>query len=266
MKKITVPELRAMKGRGEKIPVLTAYDFTMASILSRAGLPLLLVGDSAGMVSAGLKTTLPVGMGDMLYHTKCVARGAGPALVVADMPFGSYQGGASVALKNAVRLVKAGAGAVKLEGGLRAAHIIKAITDMDIPVMGHVGLTPQSVHRMGGFKVQGRSPESKKAIIEDAEAVASAGAFAVVIEGVPAKLAGDITASLTIPTIGIGAGAHCDGQVLVLNDMLGLNAGDKAPHFVKKYIDMSTLVSEAVKSFISEVSQGTFPGDEHTYK
>ncbi|MFQ5427840.1 MAG: 3-methyl-2-oxobutanoate hydroxymethyltransferase [Thermodesulfobacteriota bacterium] len=266
MKKITVPEIIAMKASGEKIPVLTAYDFTMASILSRAGVPVLMVGDSAGMVAAGLETTLPVKMGEMLYHTRSVARGAGPALTVADMPFGSYQGGAGQGLKNAVRLIQAGAGAVKLEGGVRTAHIIKAITDMDIPVMGHIGLTPQSVHKFGGFKVQGRDDEAKQAILADAEAVAGAGAFAIVIEAVPAELAAKITASLSIPTIGIGAGPDCDGQVLVINDMLGLTAGDKVPKFVKKYQDMRSLVTEAALSFMEEVRGGVFPDEEYTYK
>jgi 3-methyl-2-oxobutanoate hydroxymethyltransferase len=265
MKKITVPGLRAMKSRGDKIPVLTAYDFTMASILSSAGVPVLLVGDSAGMVSAGLDTTLPVSMEEMLYHTRSVARGAGGALVVADMPFGSYQGGAHTAVKNAVRFLKSGAGAVKLEGGVRSAHIIKAITDMDIPVMGHIGLTPQSVHKFGGFKVQGRADDDKKALLEDASAIALAGAFSIVIEAVPAELAGEITASIPIPTIGIGAGAECDGQVLVINDMLGLSAGGKAPHFVKRYADMGSLVSKAARTFMDEVRDGTFPGKEHTY-
>jgi len=254
-----------MKARGVKIPVLTAYDFTMASILSEAGVPVLMVGDSAGMVSAGYETTLPVSMGDMLYHTRSVVRGAGLALVVADMPFGSYQGGPSVALKNAVRFIKAGAGAVKLEGGVRVAHIIKAITGMDIPVMGHIGLTPQSVHKFGGFKVQGRDNEAKKVLMEDAAAVADAGAFALVIEAVPAELAGEITAALSIPTIGIGAGPDCDGQVLVCNDMLGLTAGERVPGFVKQYVDLKSQVSRAARSFMEEVSDGTFPGKEHTY-
>ncbi|MFQ5480296.1 MAG: 3-methyl-2-oxobutanoate hydroxymethyltransferase [Thermodesulfobacteriota bacterium] len=266
MKKVTVPQILAMKASGVKIPVLTAYDYTLATILSSAGLPVLLVGDSAGMVSAGFETTLPVSMRDMLYHTGSVARGAGSALVVADMPFGSYQGGRSIAVKNAVRLLKAGAGAVKLEGGVRAAHIIKAITEMDIPVMGHIGLTPQSVHKMGGFKVQGRDKDSQKGLAADAAAVAEAGAFALVIEGVPEALAGEITAALAIPTIGIGAGSLCDGQVLVVNDMLGLTAGDKTPHFVKKYLDMNSLVTGAARSFMEEVRSGAFPAKEHTYK
>ncbi len=266
MKKITVPEILAMKAGGIKIPVLTAYDYTMATILSRAGVPVLLVGDSVGMVSAGYETTLPVSMRDMLYHTRSVARGAGPALVVADMCFGSYQCSLPGAVKNAVRLLKAGAGAVKLEGGVSAAHIIKAVTNMDIPVMGHIGLTPQSVHRMGGFKVQGKSESSRKALLEDAEAVERAGAFALVIEGVPEDLAGEITAALTIPSIGIGAGPLCDGQVLVINDMIGLTASDKTPSFVKKYLDMNSLVTEAARSFMDEVRSSAFPAEEHTYK
>jgi len=265
MKKITVPHILAMKERGDKIAVLTAYDFTMASILSSAGVPVLMVGDSAGMVSAGLETTLPVSMSEMLYHTRSVVRGAGPALVVADMPFGSYQGGAYAALKNAVRFIKAGAGAVKLEGGVRAASTIKAITDMDIPVMGHIGLTPQSVHKFGGFKVQGRDDDARKAILDDALAVAESGAFALVIEAVPPGLAEDITASVSIPTIGIGAGPSCDGQVLVCNDMLGLTAGEKVPHFVKQYDNLRSRISEAARFFVEEVSKGSFPGKEHTY-
>lgn len=265
MKKITVPMIKAMKARGEKIAVLTAYDFTMASILSSAGLPVLMVGDSVGMVSAGHETTLSVSMGDMLYHTRSVVRGAGSALVVADMPFGSYQCGAYSAVKNAVRFIKAGAGAVKLEGGVRVAEIIKAITNMDIPVMGHIGLTPQSVHKFGGFKVQGRDDKAGRAIVEDAVAVAEAGAFALVIEAVPPALAAEITEIISIPTIGIGAGAGCDGQVLVCNDMLGLTAGDKTPAFVKQYADLKSHISQAVRSFMDEVSQGAFPDEKHTY-
>jgi len=260
MKKITLPRIKSMKERGELISVLTAYDFTMASILSASGVPVLLVGDSAGMVSAGFETTLPVSMGDMLYHTRNVARGAGASLVVADMPFGSYQGGPYVALKNAVKFIKAGANAVKLEGGVRSAHIIKAITDMDIPLMGHIGLTPQSVHKFGGFKAQGKTKEEREAILEDAKAVASAGAFALVIESVPSELAREIRESVSIPTIGIGAGPHCDGQVLVCNDMLGLTAGDKVPPFAKQYVDLRALITKAARSFMDEVSEGAFPG------
>ncbi len=254
-----------MKARGEKIPVLTAYDYTMAAILSSAGVPLLMVGDSAGMVFSGLETTLAVSMAEMLYHTRSVVRGAGPALVIADMPFGSYQAGPAQAVKNAVRFMKAGAGAVKLEGGVRSAHLIRAITDADIPVMGHVGLTPQSVNKFGGFRVQGRGNAAGRAVLEDALAVEEAGAFAVVIEAVPPGLAGEITAALAIPAIGIGAGPDCDGQVLVINDMLGLTTGDKTPVFVKKYADLKGAISGAARSFMEEVRSGAFPGREHTY-
>jgi 3-methyl-2-oxobutanoate hydroxymethyltransferase len=265
MKKITVPHVMAMKAGGEKIAVLTAYDYTMASILSSAGVPVLMVGDSAGMVFGGLETTLPVSMSEMLYHTRSVARGAGGALVVADMPFGAYQAGQGQALRNAVKFMKAGAGAVKLEGGVRSAQLIRAITEADIPVMGHVGLTPQSVNKFGGFRVQGRGAEAGKAVLEDALAVEGAGAFAVVLEAVPKKLAGEITSALKIPTIGIGAGPRCDGQVLVVNDMLGLTPDGAAPSFVKKYAELRETIGEAARLFMEEVRSGVFPDEEHTY-
>ncbi len=254
-----------MKARGKKIAVLTAYDYTMAAILSGAGVPVLMVGDSAGMVFGGHETTLPVSMAEMLYHTRSVVRGAGPALVIADMPFGSYQAGPAQAVKNAVRFMKAGAGAVKLEGGVRSAGLIRAITDADIPVMGHVGLTPQSVNKLGGFRVQGRGGEAGRAVLEDARAVEEAGAFALVVEAVPPGLAEEITAALSIPTIGIGAGPACDGQVLVINDMLGLTTGDRTPVFVKKYADLRRAIIEAVQSYMEDVQCGDFPGEEHTY-
>lgn len=265
MKKYTVVEIMKMKAEGRKIPVLTAYDFATARILDEAGIPLFIVGDSAGMVEAGYESTLPVTLDEMVYHTKAVVRGRVNALVVADMPFGSYQASVDEARRNAVRLVKeGGAEAVKLEGGTRMAGVIKAITDMDVPVMGHIGLTPQSVHRMGGYKVQGKSRSDADLIMEDALAVEDAGAFAVVLEGVPAQLAKEITERLTIPTIGIGAGVHCDGQVLVVNDMLGLSY-QKAPRFVKRYADLKNLIFLAATEYVKDVVEERFPSKEHSY-
>lgn len=266
MKKITVPEITAMKAEGKKIPVLTAYSFQMAAILDAAGIPLFIVGDSLGMVEAGLENTLAVTVDEMVYHTRAVARGAKHALVVSDMPFGSYQVSMREARNNAARLVKeGGAEAVKLEGGVRQARTIKAVVDMDVPVMGHIGLTPQSVNRMGGFKVQGRTREDAERLLSDALAVEEAGAFAVVLEGIPAGLGREITETLTIPTIGIGAGPHCDGQVLVVNDMLGLSPGSMVPSFVKKYADLEKSVTRSIRDYIKDVQAGRFPTKRHSY-
>ncbi len=266
MKKITIPEILKMKAEGRKIPVLTAYDFQTARILDEAGIPMLLVGDSCGMVEAGYETTLPVTLEEMIYHCRAVARGRASALVVADMPFASYQVSRKEARRNACRLVKeGGAEAVKLEGGTRMAETIRAIAEMDVPVMGHIGLTPQSVHRMGGYKVQGRSKTEAEALLEDARSIEEAGAFSIVLEGIPAPLAKEITVSLSIPTIGIGAGPGCDGQVLVVNDMLGLIVGNKTPRFVKKYADLNRIISLAVGEFVKDVEEGKFPSKEHTY-
>ena len=265
MKKYTVVEIMKMKAEGSKIPVLTAYDFATARILDEAGIPLFIVGDSAGMVEAGYESTLPVTLDEMVYHTRAVVRGRTNALVVADMPFGSYQTSIDDARRNTVRLVKeGGAEAVKLEGGTRMAGVIKAITDMDVPVMGHIGLTPQSIHRMGGYKVQGKSRSDAELIMEDAVAVEEAGAFAVALEGIPAQLAKEITGRLSIPTIGIGAGPHCDGQVLVVNDMLGLS-GQKVPRFVKRYADLRNLIFLAATEYIKDVVEERFPSKEHSY-
>jgi 3-methyl-2-oxobutanoate hydroxymethyltransferase len=265
MKKYTAAEIMKMKKDGRKIPVLTAYDFGTARILDEAGIPMLLVGDSAGMVEAGYETTLPVTVDEIIYHTRAVARGRTNALVVSDMPFGSYQTSLDDARRNAARIIKeGGAEAVKLEGGVRAAGAIRAITDMDVPVMGHVGLTPQSVHRMGGYRVQGKTRTEAEEIIEDAVAVEEAGAFSIVLEGVPSALAGEITGRLGIPTIGIGAGPHCDGQVLVVNDMLGLN-GQKVPRFVKRYADLRNLIFLAATEYIKDVVEERFPSKEHSY-
>lgn len=256
-----------MKGAAAKIPVLTAYDFTMARILDSAGIPVIMVGDSAGMVAGGHETTLPVTMEEMVYHTRAVSKGVERAMVVGDMPFASYQISVEEAKKNAARLVKeGGAEAVKLEGGKRSFETIKAIVDMGIPVMGHIGLTPQSVHTFGGYKVQGREGERAREIMEDARAVEEAGAFSIVLEAVPAPLAGEITAALKIPTIGIGAGPLCDGQVLVVNDMLGLTTGMKTPRFVKRYADLKRAITRAVKRYIKEVEERKFPEEEHSYK
>jgi 3-methyl-2-oxobutanoate hydroxymethyltransferase len=267
-KRITVPELGRMKAAGERVTMVTAYDWTFARLLDAAGVEMLLVGDSLGMVMQGQDTTLPVTMDEMVYHTRLVARGAHRALVVGDLPFGAYQASPERAVENAVRLVKeGGAAAVKLEGGVRMAETIAAIASIDVPVMGHVGLTPQSVHRMGGHKVQGRrhghDAGGRERVLDDARAVQDAGAFAVVLEGIPLDLAAEITAELEIPTIGIGAGVHCDGQVLVLHDLLGMS--ERAPKFAKAYADLTSAVTEAAGAYVHEVKAGTFPTDAHSF-
>jgi 3-methyl-2-oxobutanoate hydroxymethyltransferase len=264
--KITVPHIVKMKQRGERITCLTAYDYSFARILDEAGVEMLLVGDSLGCVIQGNPNTLAVTMDEMIYHTRIVARGRRRALVIGDMPFLSFQAGKDQALHNAGRFLKeGGAEAIKLEGGVSVKDTIRAIVEAGIPVMGHVGLTPQSVHRFGGYKVQGRDQERREAVMRDALAVESAGAFAVVLEGMPLDLARKITEQLTIPTIGIGAGVDCDGQVLVLHDMLGL-FDDFIPKFVKQYADLKIVASGAVKSFIAEVKERKFPTEEHSFK
>jgi 3-methyl-2-oxobutanoate hydroxymethyltransferase len=264
--KITVPHIVKMKQRGERITCLTAYDYAFARILDEAGVEMLLVGDSLGCVIQGSPNTLAVTMDEMVYHTRVVARGRKRALVIGDMPFLSYQASTEQALQNAGRFLKeGGAEAVKLEGGVSVKETIRAIVDAGIPVMGHIGLTPQSVHRFGGYKVQGRDKERREAVLRDALAVEAAGAFAVVLEGMPLDLARAITEQLTIPTIGIGAGVDCDGQVLVLHDMLGL-FDDFTPKFVKQYADLKTMTSGAVKNFIGEVKERKFPAEEHAFK
>ena len=264
--KITVPHIVKMKQRGERITCLTVYDYSFARILDEAGVEMLLVGDSLGCVMQGNPNTLPVTMDEMIYHTRIVARGRKRALVIGDMPFLSFQAGKDQALHNAGRFLKeGGAEAIKLEGGVSVKDTIRAIVDAGIPVMGHIGLTPQSVHRFGGYKVQGRDQEQREAVMRDALAVESAGAFAVVLEGMPLDLAREITEQLTIPTIGIGAGVECDGQVLVLHDMLGL-FDDFIPKFVKQYADLKAATRSAVKSFIGEVKERKFPAEEHSFK
>jgi 3-methyl-2-oxobutanoate hydroxymethyltransferase len=264
--KVTVPEIVKMKQRGEKITCLTAYDYSFARILDAAGIDILLVGDSLGCVIQGHENTLPVTMDHTIYHTRAVARGRKRALVVADMPFLSFQVSAEQAALNAGRfLQEAGAEAVKLEGGLVMQETIAKIVGLGIPVMGHVGLTPQSVHRFGGYKIQGKESDQRQAILSDALAVEEAGGFAVVLEGMPAELAKEITDQLTIPTIGIGAGADCDGQVLVIHDMLGL-FDDFRPKFVKRYAELKGVMTDAVKTFIAEVREQKFPAKEHSFK
>jgi 3-methyl-2-oxobutanoate hydroxymethyltransferase len=261
----TVPELRAMKARGERISVITAYDATFARMLVEGGADVLLVGDSLGMVVQGLETTLPVTVDEMLYHCRAVARGAKHALLVGDMPFMSYQVSADDALRNAGRfLAEGGMHAVKLEGGEAMAETIARLVAVGIPVMGHVGLTPQSVHAMGGFKVQGRGDEAAERVLRDAVAVAEAGAFSLVLEGIPSDLAARITSAIEIPTIGIGAGPSCDGQVLVCYDLLGLTP-DLKPKFVKRYAELFAEGRDAVRRYVDEVRSGSFPAREHSF-
>jgi 3-methyl-2-oxobutanoate hydroxymethyltransferase len=263
--RVTVRSLAARKRRGEPFSMLTAYDFTFARIFDEAGVDVLLVGDSLGNVVQGHDTTLPVTLDEVVYHTRLVARGVRRALVVGDMPFGSYQVGPEDAARSAIRLVKdGGAHAVKLEGGVDVADSVRRIVAAQIPVMGHVGLTPQSVNRMGGYRVQGRGDEGRVRVIEDALALEAAGAFAVVLEGIPEELGRDITRRLRIPTIGIGAGVHCDAQVLVMHDLLGLN--DTTPSFVKQYARLGAEASRAARAYVDEVVHRKFPDEKHVYR
>lgn len=262
----TILDIKKMKVTGEKITVLTAYDYAISSILDECGIDIILVGDSLGMVVLGYDTTLPVTMEDMLHHTKAVARAAQNSLVIADMPFLSYQVSPEAALANAGRfLQEAGAQAVKMEGGRETAETVHKLTSSGIPVMAHVGLTPQSIHQIGGFKVQGKKEDSAQRIIDDARILEEAGAFSIVLELVPEKLAEEITKSVSIPTIGIGGGVHCDGQVLVVNDMLGMFERFTPKH-VKKYANLSPEIKKAVKAYITEVKNCSFPDPEHSFK
>lgn len=262
--KLTVKDILARK-QGKKITVLTAYDTAMARMLDDSGIDILLIGDSLGMVVLGYDSTVPVTMEEMLHHARAVSRGAGRALIVADMPFGSYQAGLRDAVANGIRFLKeAGCDAVKIEGGEEMCDVVRALSRAGIPVMGHVGLTPQSVGRLGGFKVQGKDIESARKMIGDVKALSEAGVFSVVIECVPGELAGVVTRSVAVPTIGIGAGPECDGQVLVINDILGLY--DRfTPSFVKKYADLAPQVRQAAARFRDEVEEGVFPAAEHTF-
>jgi 3-methyl-2-oxobutanoate hydroxymethyltransferase len=264
-RKITTTTLREMKADGERITMVTAYDATFARLIDEGGADVLLVGDSLGMVIQGEENTIPVSLEDIIYHTRAVRRGAKRAHVVGDMPFLSYQGDKNEALKNAGRLLKEGlAESVKLEGGEPYAETVEWLVRAGIPVMGHIGLTPQSVHAMGGFKVQGKDPMEARRIANDALALEQAGAYAIVLEGIPVELARVITRSLTIPTIGIGAGLDCDGQVLVIYDLLGMNREFK-PKFVKRYLELGEAIPDAIHRFKEDVEQGAFPAEEHSY-
>jgi 3-methyl-2-oxobutanoate hydroxymethyltransferase len=264
--KVTAPSLVEMKGRGEKITVLTAYDYPTVRLLEKAGIDVALVGDSLGNVVLGYDTTLPVTMEDMLHHTKAVARGAERCLVVADMPYLSYQISIEQAVMNAGRFLKeAGAEAVKLEGGLEMADTVRRIVDVGIPVMGHLGYTPQSVHAFGAHRVRGRAEDAAEHIRKGALALQEAGAFAVVLESMPAELGREVTESLTIPTISIGAGPYCDGQVLVLHDMLGLYDGHLGK-YVKKYAELGQMAVEAIKQYATDVRSGAYPNEDQSYE
>lgn len=264
-KAVTLPYLRAAKERGEKLVMVTAYDATFARILDDAGIDMLLVGDSLGMVIQGQGNTLPVTLGHMVYHTQCVSRGARRAQVIGDLPFMSYQLSPEQALESAGRLMQeGGAHAVKLEGGSVVVPQVEKIVGAGIPVMGHIGLTPQSVHALGGFKVQGREHDAALRLVEAARALEDAGCYALVLEGIPAELAGEITRALTIPTIGIGAGPECDGQVLVCYDLLGMNP-DFTPKFLKRYESLHGRVTAAAEQFAAEVRGGAFPEKRHSF-
>jgi 3-methyl-2-oxobutanoate hydroxymethyltransferase len=264
-KKMTVKDFREMKGGEHKISMLTAYDASMARLLDRAGVDALLVGDSLGMVVLGYDSTVPVTMEQMLHHAGAVSRGTKRALVIGDMPFGSYQVSVAETVANGVRFLKqAGCDCVKLEGGEEVCEGVRALVRAGVPVMGHLGLTPQTAGQLGGFKVQGRDMAAARKLVDDARALEAAGAFGLVLECVPGSLAEVVTDSVSIPTIGIGAGKGCDGQVLVTNDMLGLF--DKfTPGFVKKYLNLAPMVTEAVENFMQEVDSGAFPAKEHTF-
>ena len=264
-KKVTVQCLQKKKGRGERITMLTAYDATFARLVDRAGVDMILVGDSLGMVIQGHDSTLPVEVAHVAYHTAAVTRGAEAAFVVADMPFGSYQVSDEEAIRNATFLFKEGhAEAVKLEGGERVANAVRRISDAGMPVMGHLGLTPQSVHQFGGHRIQGRAEEDAERIFRDAEILQEAGCFSIVLEGIPQELATRISQKLVIPTVGIGAGPGCDGQVLVIYDLLGMDERF-APKFLKKYANLSEVIGSAVGTYLDEVRDGAFPGPDNSF-
>jgi 3-methyl-2-oxobutanoate hydroxymethyltransferase len=263
--RVTTKTLQEMKEAGVPIAMLTAYDYTSARILDRAGTDVLLVGDSASNVMAGNETTLPMTLDHMIYHAQCVVRAIDRSLVVVDLPFGTYQGDSKEALVSAIRVMKeAGAHAVKLEGGKPVVETVERIVTAGIPVMGHLGLTPQSIYNFGTYKVRAREDEEAQALKRDAKRLEEAGCFAVVLEKIPAKLAQQVTASLTIPTIGIGAGAGCDGQVLVTHDALGLTT-DFNPRFVRHYAELADTITDAVQDYIHDVREGSFPSDAESY-
>jgi 3-methyl-2-oxobutanoate hydroxymethyltransferase len=264
-KKITPVDIQEMKRAGKKITMLTAYDYPMALLEDRAEIDIILVGDSVGMVVLGYENTIPVTMDEMIHHTKAVSRGARSALIIGDMPFMSYNSSEREAITNAGRFMKeGGADAVKLEGGASVTEVVRAIVKAGIPVMGHIGLTPQTISMLGGFKVQGKDAKAAQKIIDDAVILEEAGAFSVLLEAIPAPIARRITEKLTVPTIGIGAGVHCDGQVLVVHDMLGLF--DRfTPKFVKKYANLSDSILKALESYREDVLKGAFPADQHSF-
>jgi 3-methyl-2-oxobutanoate hydroxymethyltransferase len=263
--RVTVNQIKEMKQKGEKIAMLTAYDYPTAKIIDEAGIPLILVGDSLGMVVLGYESTIPVTMEEMLHHTKAVVRGTKQAMVIGDMPFMSYHVSADDALYNAGRFIQeGGAQAVKLEGGVSVMEKVTRLVGCGIPVMGHIGLTPQSIHQLGGFKVQGKTPEAAQRLLEDAIALEEAGAFAIVLETIPAQLARIITARVSIPTIGIGAGIYCDGQVQVISDILG-SYTDFVPKHAKQYAKLSDIISKAVNQYQTEVKAGNFPTDKQSF-
>jgi 3-methyl-2-oxobutanoate hydroxymethyltransferase len=268
--KVTVPELLQRKSSAadfpkKKITCLTAYDYPTGRLMDEAGVDVVLVGDSVAMVALGYDSTLPLTLEEALHHTRAVRRGVKRALLVADMPFGTYHGDVHEALKSAVRFIKeAGAEAVKVEGGERRLEVIARLVEAEIPVMGHVGLTPQSVHAMGGYRVQGKTSGGAEQLLRDARAVEAAGAFAIVLEGIPRELAADITRNVRIPTIGIGAGPDCDGQILVLHDMVGLTF-QAAPKFARRYANVGEVISQAVREYCADVQSGNFPSDAESY-
>jgi 3-methyl-2-oxobutanoate hydroxymethyltransferase len=263
--KVTAPSLRASKERHERLVCLTAYDYTMARIVDEAGIDIILVGDSIGNTMMGYGNTVPVTLDEIVMHTRAVRRGVQRALLVADMPYGSFHTGPDDAVRNALRLIKDGAAeAVKLEGGRKRAPLVKRLVDEEIPVMGHIGLTPQSVNMLGGYRVQGKTAETARALLDDAKALEDAGAFAIVLEVVPREIARLITETVKIPTIGIGAGAHCDIQVLVIHDLLGLSFG-KLARFVRPYADLKTTMTEAISRYAEDVRTGAYPAEAESY-
>ena len=265
IKKVTTHQLQAMKARGEKIAMLTAYDFSMARILDGAGIDVLLVGDSASNVMAGNETTLPITLDQMIYHATSVVKGVDRALVIVDIPFGSYQGNSSEALRSAIRIMKeSGAHAVKMEGGNEIIESVERILSAGVPVMGHLGLTPQSIYKFGTYTVRAKEEEEAKKLISDAKLLESSGCFGLVLEKIPAQLAKKVSEAITIPTIGIGAGPYTDGQVLVMQDMLGITKEFK-PRFLRRYADLDTTITDAVSHYIEDVKARDFPNDKESY-
>jgi 3-methyl-2-oxobutanoate hydroxymethyltransferase len=265
MMRVNINQIKEMKQKGEKIPMLTAYDYSTARVVDEVGIPLILVGDSLGMVVLGYESTIPVTMDEMIHHTKAVVRGTKKAMVIGDMPFMTYHVSVDDALRNAARFIQeAGAQAVKLEGGVTVAEKVKRVVECGIPVMGHIGLTPQSIHQFGGFKIQGRTPEAAIRMLEDAKALEQAGVFSIVLETVPTPLATLITEKVSVPTIGIGAGIGCDGQVQVINDILGSFA-DFVPKHAKQYVKLTDLIRQAVIEYNNEVTASTFPTEAQSF-